>query len=234
MFKQRWKELFLCIGFSFYCISAASQVRIAIIDTGLNVELARQLPMCKQGGYDYENKRQKVYVDRLGHGSLMALIVSKNISVPYCFMIYKVTNQNLEIDYNYEVRAILDAANNNADVINISLTGDKGYRPEYIALQYASMKRIRLNIAAGNRDMFGMTKNLDIRCNAYPACYRNIKNIRIVGALDYSGNVAAFSNYGKVIHEWHLGIYGQSIGTSLANAVATAKYANGLYKKGNK
>lgn len=231
MLKKRWGVILLSIGLSIYSSFSEGQQRIAIVDTGLNPILYNKLPICNTGGFDYFTNTKKIYGDNIGHGSLMATIISKKVKVKYCLMIYRVITPDFEMNEDAIVKAILDAANNNADVINLSFSGEMFYKPEYRAMMYASVKGIRINVAAGNSSKYNKAKNLDKFCTAYPACYKGLKNKRIIGALDSYGKVAPYSNYGKVVDEWYDGSWNDDIGTSLANAVATAVYIN---KKGEK
>ncbi|MCB1174259.1 MAG: S8 family serine peptidase [Leptospiraceae bacterium] len=90
------------------------------------------------------------------------------------------------------VQAIDYAIQNHANVINLSLSGLEGSDGDllYQAIDRARTNNILVIAAAGNSH-----KNNDLE-SVYPASY-NLANIIAVAAVDNSGNLASFSNYGS-------------------------------------
>lgn len=90
-----------------------------------------------------------------------------------------------EAEYDDIAEALVYAADNGADIINMSFMGAESTTVR-LALEYASSKGKALVAAAGNL-------NTDSTFNAYPAAYQNVI---AVAATDKEGRKASFSNYG--------------------------------------
>jgi subtilisin family serine protease len=101
-------------------------------------------------------------------------------------------------------KAIRYAADNGADVINMSI-GGAGWTTDYVEaltpfIAYAYEKGAVIVAAAGNGDLVdGSGRNLDMNPSS-PVCNDGGKNMVIgVGSIDATGHKSFFSDYGKCI-----------------------------------
>lgn len=201
----------------------AKPLRIAIIDTGLNLSDPRFAPyLCKTGHKDFTGEGIE---DTMGHGTHIAgLIASVAGRGEYCLVIYKYYSDH-ETDRwqngDREYAAIKEATETHVDIINVSGGGYEFGEEEQLALQ--KHPETLLIGAAGN----------DHREQRYYPCGYVIKNTVCVGALTADGNRVASSNYGKYVDVWE---YGENVkstlpdgklgfmtGTSQATAIHTGK-----------
>lgn len=92
------------------------------------------------------------------------------------------------------IRATTYAAENGARIVNLSLGGGAFSRAEFDQFVWLDANGILVAAAAGNggRDGLGDDNDAD---PVYPASY-DVPNIVAVAALDRSGKLASFSNYG--------------------------------------
>jgi thermitase len=88
------------------------------------------------------------------------------------------------------VAAIRFAVDNGARVINASWGSDVPDADLYNAIAYADQKGVVFVTAAGNDGIDGDAHP------TYPAAY-HLPNVLVVAAIDPSGNLASFSNYGR-------------------------------------
>lgn len=208
-------------------ISHSKQIRVAVIDTGLDISLSKA-KLCKTGHYDVSRHRKGLFGDaHVGkHGTNVAnAIASIAKDADYCLLIYNVYKKS-RISYRDVSTAVDMAQKNGAIALNLSFGGRYFSRREYNSLKRASDNGMIMFVAAGNSN-----SNLDIKCNYFPACYK-LKSMAIVGALD--GDEKLFSsNYGSVISIWENSTFGDMKGTSQATGIATGKfikYVNGRSK----
>jgi thermitase len=89
-------------------------------------------------------------------------------------------------------KAIVYAANNGAQIINCSWSGEGKSRPIEIAIAYAETKGVLLSVAAGNK-----TANID-SIFYMPASYDSESLVTVGAITNKSGTRAPFSNVGKV------------------------------------
>ncbi|WP_435009444.1 S8 family serine peptidase [Tundrisphaera lichenicola] len=107
-----------------------------------------------------------------------------------------------------DAKAVRFAVDHGAKVINMSfgytydspVTVDflRQFDPLYQAIQYADSKDVVVVVAAGNSGTAGVTSGIgqDLASTpVYPAAFR-LPNMINVAAVDSSGNLASFSNYG--------------------------------------
>jgi subtilisin family serine protease len=111
------------------------------------------------------------------------------------------------------VSAILFAANHGARVINASWGGNEFSDAMEGAIAYAASKGCVFVTAAGNDSL-----NNDIATNEYPANF-HLPDELSVAAIDASGNLASFSDYGA--HTVDLGAPGVNIFSTVPGGFAT-------------
>ena len=172
-----------------------SQVKIAIIDTGVDIQhsefAGNILP-----GYDFVNNDSDADDDN-GHGTHVAGIAAAahegsgiaGLAGGAKIMPVKVLDEYGNGNTIQEINGILFAVNNGADIINLSLGGSWYSRAEHEAIKYAFDKGVIVVAAAGNN--YGASVN-------YPAAF---EEVIAVGAVDWdeTGGIyetAYFSNVG--------------------------------------
>lgn len=176
-------------------ISAVSEggepVEVAILDTGLDVDLFRTYYPNKTlithnleaGSYNPEDM-----VDYHGHGSHVAGIVADGTPDNVSLYIIRVARGSSADVYSADVvTAIYEAVNNDVEVMNISLGAYAWIDAQKVALDYAVENNVVTVVSAGND---GKTDVM------YPAGYDNTLSI---SAIDPDDSLANYSNYGETI-----------------------------------
>ncbi len=215
--------------------NAAEPIRVAVIDTGLNLNDPRfSEVLCKTGHKDFTGTGIR---DTMGHGTHIAgLIKQYAVHTSYCLMILKYYDDTAFgfINGRRMVQSIEYAKAQGAKVINISADGPGFEEAEYLAIK--SDPTVIFIVAAGNnRSDIGIPTQ-----ERYPASY-GLPNIRVVGNLDWNGNIAPLSDWGKVVEYWEVGEAVESTaidggtkmmsGASQATAIATGKFLAGELRK---
>ena len=207
--------------------TGSATVTIAIIDSGVDLShadiAAKIVP-----GYDFVNG-DAIPQDDNGHGTHVAGIAAASgnngvgvagVSWGARIMPIKVLNAGGGGSFADVAAGIVWAADNGAQVINLSLGGASSSTTLQDAVNYAYGKGVVLVAAAGNTGS-GLI--------LYPARY---PNVIAVGAVDNTNNHAGFSNFGPEldlvapgasIYSTVIGGYGFKSGTSMA-----APYVSGL------
>lgn len=202
--------------------------RVAIIDTGLNVEDPRfKDHLCPEVGEDFTGEG---LTDIHGHGTHVAGLIKQYAgNVNYCLIILKYFSIKDSSSINTrQYLSALDSLNKyHPDVVNLSVTGPVSM-PEERAI-ITNLSKTKFFVAAGNEGA-----DLDLVCDAFPACYaKDLKNVTVVGNLN-----AKDSNHGSVVGLWINGTGVESTypytldatgrhvlsGTSMSTAIATGKY----------
>lgn len=214
-------------------ITQANQLKIVIIDSGLNDGFINKDKLCKTGHYDFVNNKPEVGKDDVNHGSVIANIITNNIKEKdYCLLIYKVVQKVKDdaVINNFDLyRALKRARYDRVDYINYSINGRAFMQLEHEAM--FNLSRIsKLYVAAGNEgEELGEEK-----CDIYPACYK-LNNIISVGAIDSNKVKLPSSNYGKYVNTYELGVHNINnityIGTSFATPMSLVKDINKLIVK---
>lgn len=166
-------------------------VTVAVIDTGVS-----QVPDLKETafveGYDFVNDRVEATDDN-GHGTHVAGTIAQSTNNGYgvAGVAYKAKLMPLKVLARSGGGTIADiaeairfAADNGADVINMSLGGGGASNLMEEAINYAYSKNVAIVAAAGNSNQ---------NSSSYPARYPRVIS---VSALDSAGNKAPYSNYG--------------------------------------
>jgi subtilisin family serine protease len=198
-------------------------VVVALIDSGVDIEHKDLKNKIVQGWdfLDNDNTAQ----DAFGHGTHLAGIITKKSSA-FIMPIRITDGKNGKL--SDLIKSIKFAADNHADIINLSLglPNKSGILKE--AIDYATRKNIFVVAAAGNYN----SKN-----EYYPAAYQKVFS---VAALDKKGDKLFISDYGKWV-DYSVAAqdvystlpgnkYGYKTGTSQAAAILTAKIASILAK----
>ncbi len=168
---------------------------IAIIDSGVDLLHPDIKNKIKSAGRDFANDDFDATDDN-GHGTHVAGIAAadtnNNIGVAGvawdCKILpVKVTDEEGEGFYSWMIDGIIWAADNGADVINISLGGDATSNALRDALRYGYERGVVISASAGN----------DGGSVLYPAAYDAY--CLAVAATDYNDTRTTWSNFGSQI-----------------------------------
>lgn len=168
-----------------------SGITVAVIDTGISpVPDLNDTKLVE--GYDFVNDRVDAFDDN-GHGTHVAgtIAQSTNNSYGVAGVAYEASLMPLKVlsaggggTTSDIAEAIKFAADNGADVINMSLGGGGESKLMQEAIDYAYNKGVAIIAAAGNANQ---------NSASYPARYPHVLG---VSAVDSAGIKAPYSNYG--------------------------------------
>ena len=166
-------------------------ITVAVIDTGVS-----QVPDLKLTkfvkGYDFVNNKDDASDDQ-GHGTHVAGTIAQSTNNGYgvAGIAYKAKIMPLKVLAASGGGTIADiaesikfAADNGADVINMSLGGGGASNMMEEAIKYAHSKGVTIVAAAGNENS---------NSSSYPARYPDVIS---VSAIDAAGKKAPYSNFG--------------------------------------
>ena len=166
-------------------------ITIAVIDTGVtqvpDLKLTKFVP-----GYDFVNNRENTADDN-GHGTHVAGVIAQSTNNGYGvagiahlaqIMPLKVLSADGGGTVADIAEAIKFAADNEADVINLSLGGGGASRLLEEAITYAYDKGVVIVAAAGNENL---------NAASYPARYPKVIGVT---ATDFEDAKADYANYG--------------------------------------
>ncbi len=175
------------------------QIRVAVIDTGLDLEDPRfKFHLCDDGHKNFVST--ETMADQLGHGThVTGLIEEYAKDSNYCLLIYKFYEEQAHgsTTMNRLVLAMQEAVQNGADIVNLSLSGPSFNQDERDVI--VNNPQINFVAAAGNDD-----RNLDIRGNeTYPASYF-LPNEAVIANKDQNNKKAERSNWGRRV-KWEIG-----------------------------
>ena len=166
-------------------------VTVAVIDTG--VSKVPDLKLTKfVKGYDFVNNKQDASDDN-GHGTHVAGTIAQSTNNGYgvAGIAYKASIMPLKVLSGSGGGTIADiaeaikfAADNDADIINMSLGGGGASSMMEEAIKYARGKGVTIVAAAGNEGR---------NAASYPARYPDVIS---VAATDAAGGKASYSNFG--------------------------------------
>lgn len=204
--------------------SQGQTTKVAVIDTGIDVFHPVLDGHIAQNGYDYVDQDNIAY-DELGgsysgHGTfisgLILLIAPQAQILPIRALATNGTGDSFHIG-----EAIYYAADNGANVINLSLGTDEETGILYRAITYANSKGCMVVAAMGNENS---------GTNTFPASYTNVLGI---AATDFNDQKASFSNYGSavsvtapgvnLVSAFPGGFYACWSGTSFSTAIVSAQ-----------
>ncbi len=184
----------------------SSTIKISILDTGIsdisdNSDATHNYNLTNYSGYDYVNN-DPTPEDEHGHGSHIAGLIHSitHQSFPAIskinFDIRKTHNSQGQAFLSTIVFALLDALDEDADIINMSfgyqnIYHDSIFFPLQVAIQEANYRKALVVIAAGNA-----TIDNDVSDSiALPASFPT-ENILSVASLDCNDELSSFSNWG--------------------------------------
>ena len=166
-------------------------VTVAVIDTG--VSKVPDLKLTKfVKGYDFVNNKEDASDDN-GHGTHVAGTIAQSTNNGYgvAGIAYEASIMPLKVLSSSGGGTIADiaeaikfAADNDADIINMSLGGGGASNMMEEAIKYAHGKGVTIIAAAGNEGR---------NAASYPARYPDVIS---VAATDAAGDKAAYSNFG--------------------------------------
>ncbi len=164
---------------------------VAVIDTGITkVRDLQETKFVK--GYDFVNDRETATDDN-GHGTHVAGTIAQSTNNNYgvAGIAYEANLMPLKVLSSYGGGTVADiaeaikfAADNGADVINMSLGGGGESQLMKQAIEYAHKKGVAIIAAAGNENANGAS---------YPARYPYVIGVSAVGP---DGEKAPYSNFG--------------------------------------
>ncbi len=191
--------------------TGSSSVIVAVLDTGIdlnNLDFAGRLwtnPTAGSDGYvgdvhgwNFVNNTSNLQ-DNNGHGTHVSGILAATgnngtgvagVDWNARIMPLKILGSNGSGSTDAAVSAIYFAVDHGARVINASWGGTQSSQALYNAISYANSKGVVFVTAAGND-----SQNSDTNTANYPASY-GLPNELVVAAIDSSGNLASFSDYG--------------------------------------
>jgi thermitase len=225
--------LFVTAGLTKASPNPGNQLKIAVIDTGLDLNDPRFTPyLCERGHRDFTGEG---ITDTNSHGShITGLIIKEARRGNYCLVIYKYYSDTDTGGQNLrnEINAIKAAVDEGVKMINISGGGPEMSEQEKFLIE--GNPGVVFVVAAGNK-----SQNLDIHGNEfYPASYK-LKNIIAVENINTDGSKAPTSNWGKNLAkemgvsvkstfppsfcDGKLNCEGYDTGTSQATAIHTGK-----------
>lgn len=179
--------------------SGGKDVKVAILDSGIltaHPDLSSRVKECK----DFLGTRQPIIdgkcEDKNGHGTHVAGIIAANggtdglgiygIAPEADLMVYKVCSTNGFCYADDIAVAIKIAADNGANIVNMSFGSDSPSALIGDAVSYANGKNVLMVAAAGNDGPY--FDSID-----FPAAFQSVAG---VGAFDVFGNVAEWSSQG--------------------------------------
>jgi major intracellular serine protease len=217
-----WSKLLILLSF-FWSVNTYGFVRIAIIDTGLDLNDPRFTKvLCPESHIDFTGKG---ITDYNGHGTHVAGLIKQYAGDHgYCMVIIKYYNEADSGERNYfaMINALSIIAQLKVDFVNISGGGTEYWEYEKILIE--SNPNTTFVVAAGN-DGKWLGKH-----HFFPCSY-NVLNMICVGSISRYGRTK-FTNYGKVVTAWENGLYvkstlpngyGYMTGTSMSTAIRTGK-----------
>lgn len=171
--------------------STGEGVRVAVIDSGIDVDhpdLAGNI----KGGFNAVN-HNKSFDDGFGHGTHVAgIIASMNNNFGVVGTSYNASLYGVKVlsDSGYGrlsdlIEGLGWAVENHMQVVNISLETSQNIEPFRKAIAETNAAGVVIVAAAGNEG--GPTN--------YPAAY---PEVIAVSAVDQAGNIAPWSNFGKI------------------------------------
>lgn len=214
-------------------VKETKQIRVAILDTGLDLEDTRfKGKLCPGESRDFTDTEIK---DHHGHGTHVASVIAHSQNKDVCLIIVKFwlkENTDHENNINYD-NALQYIKEIHPDIVNMSLSGEEPGEVEENVV--ASLSDTIFVVAAGNNnDSEKVIKH-------YPAALTlQYNNVIVVGSLDENERKAPSSNYDYPNMKWVRGVnvrgyaigsgYLLMTGTSQAASVYTMHLLNTFHK----
>lgn len=166
------------------------EVRVAVIDTGLNTSNKYLQGRYTEDGYNFVKNNTNIFDDN-NHGTMVSGIIADGTTSNVKILPIKANNQDGSGKMEDVKKAIYYAIEHNADVINMSLSAeDKNHSMTILddAIDAALAKGIVVVAAAGNQG-----GNVADR---YPA---NKDSILTIGSINQLNHIARSSNRGATV-----------------------------------
>ncbi|GAB6180373.1 hypothetical protein JCM14036_16920 [Desulfotomaculum defluvii] len=179
--------------------SEIKQITVAILDTGVDLQ-HEDLKDALVKGYNFISNNEDTN-DDYGHGTHISGIVGAvnndkgivGVASGVKIMPVKILNNQGSGDVMTEIKGIIWAVNNGANMINLSVGGRRykdgvdAFNPvEYAAIQYAISKGVVVVAATGNYS----------EAVSYPAAYPDVIAVTSVNQL---GDYSIFNNFGEEV-----------------------------------
>jgi subtilisin family serine protease len=220
------KLLVLSIAFLLFSQAQAKTLKVAVVDTGLDLNDPRlKKHLCRIGHADFTGEGIE---DTHGHGTNMVGLIEKYAGLGnYCLVIYKYYSKNLPdlVNIKNEIKAFKKAVANKVRVVNFSSSGTAFDEEELGIIK--NNPKVTFVVAAGNNGV-----DIDLIQNAsYPAGYF-LPNEIVVGSTNQEGKRSTTSNYSRniIVYEMGENVYTTSLdgytrisGTSESTAIHTGK-----------
>ena len=201
----------------------AQLLKVAVMDSGVRPALS--VNYCKGEAKSFIDDNIR---DFSGHGTNVSYLINANLDhLPYCQVILKIWKPGIHNGKAYMAALDYLTTRNDIKIVNLSISGEGFSYPEKLLIQRLLDQGKILIVAAGNDN-----KNLDEKCDAYPACYD--KRIVVV-ANGEKGKPLSGSNYGKVVDFYINGVNkGPNVlkltGSSQSTAILTNKTIKSILK----
>ena len=208
---------------------AGKGVKVAIIDTGVDTS-HDSLSGIKITEISLLNEDDSH--GNLGHGTGIASVIAGQtedfvgIAPSTEILSVRVLNESGEGDSFTVAKGIVEAVDQGADIINLSLGGMDSSIVMDNAIEYAKLNNVLMVSAVGNEGVQGVS---------FPARH---KDVVAVASVDAKSRVSTFSNYGDevdiaapgvgVITAWEENEFIHFSGTSIATAFVTGALASEL------
>ncbi|WLR50648.1 S8 family serine peptidase [Bacillus tianshenii] len=190
--NYQWSIPFLELPYMWH-YNSSEVVRIAVIDSGVNINHPDLLGRMVSGGYNFIDNNMDIS-DVHGHGTAVSGVIGATINnregiagvtggVPIEILPLRVTFSDGTGYTSDIIRAINYAIEQEVDVINISMGSTAYSELEREAINTAIEDGIIVVAAAGNNGN---------NTYSYPASYQNVLSI---GSVGESGKVSTFSNF---------------------------------------
>lgn len=191
-YKRQWALPHIQAERAWDEMGALQPITVAVIDTGVCMSHEDLVGRVLDNGYDFVDNDDDPE-DVFGHGCSVAGIIAANIDnglgiagfAPNAAILpIRVLGPNGSGSMADVAAGIVYAADNGADIINLSLGSFVGSQVEKDAVDYAVGKGVTVIASAGNSGG---------ALPGYPARYENVV---AVGAVDPDGSRSSFSNKG--------------------------------------
>ena len=208
---------------------AGKGVKVAIIDTGVDTS-HDSLSGIKITEISLLNEDDSHW--NLGHGTGIASVIAGQtedfvgIAPSTEILSVRVLNESGEGDSFTVAKGIVEAVDQGADIINLSLGGMDSSIVMDNAIEYAKLNNVLMVSAVGNEGVQGVS---------FPARH---KDVVAVASVDAKSRVSTFSNYGDevdiaapgvgVVTAWEENEFVHFSGTSIATAFVTGALASEL------
>ena len=208
---------------------AGKGVKVAIIDTGVDTS-HDSLSGIKITEISLLNEDDSH--GNLGHGTGIASVIAGQtedfvgIAPSTEILSVRVLNESGEGDSFTVAKGIVEAVDQGADIINLSLGGMDSSIVMDNAIEYAKLNNVLMVSAVGNEGVQGVS---------FPARH---KDVVAVASVDAKSRVSTFSNYGDevdiaapgvgVVTAWEENEFVHFSGTSIATAFVTGALASEL------